>query len=114
MTKNTLWQDTESDKPISTPASIFETPEAEHCPYLSLAILYLPAIQPDTWQTLLTMAETGDGATFNMMVDQLSDAASTLTQAQKNAFIKNLKTLGEDSGLVEALLEQISATASAN
>ncbi len=103
----TKYHSTDQEAPISTPASIFEVQEAKHCPYVSLAVLYMPVIHHETWKTLLSLGNDRDDLNNGVMLDQLSDAASTLTRSQRSTFVDNLLAFDANDPLIARLIERI-------
>ncbi|BFM07019.1 hypothetical protein [Halioxenophilus aromaticivorans] len=106
MIKHSAQINLSDNKPVSTPASIFETPEAEHCPYVSLAILYLPKLHTQTWDTIFAMSETRDDLTNHMIAEQLADAICTLNDKDRTALCVTLDEKYEDCDLLDLILDK--------
>lgn len=82
---------TTTAKPVVSKASIFQEQEQTHCPYIEFAIMYLPEIHEETWQSILTLAQGLDNQSINTMAEQLTQAITRQPFELYNQTLINLQ-----------------------
>jgi len=94
-------------KPVTSPSAIFQEAENKYSPYVSLAILYLPRVHEDTWNTLVGISEADDTTANRSIKEQVLNAAAVLPLSDRVLFQEALLKFADRNEFTDSIAASI-------